>query len=485
MDKPLISKIRCHSPNLKSKTGAINYQYLNYIGTREGVDLTPLGQKELEDLEEFLEYDDEIYLKYIHERPRSHGLWGNIDTADIGNLCTTMKDISTKTPVFRGIISLYETDANRLGYTNKRKWDMLLKNSLPEIGHTLGINYKDLEWIAAFHNEKGHPHVHYMLWSKAINYPINPYIHETKQHKCRELLSSKVFNEEFQFHKIEKTRLRDLLLDDMKIDIEKEISNLQNLNSNIKVSDTTLNDISSNLIDLLHSLPDKGKLNYQYLNSDLKVKVDSLIEKVLNNKELKKIYTKYINESIELAQIYSPTKAELDISIEKSKRDINKRLANIVLKALKTLINKEQLYSKLEEYSINTKAKSSAEYTTLDNLPKKKAILNDKIIANIKDNDELAIPLDDEKINARLYKDEKNTIDDILKNKKEEAFKENEVKPIVYTLFSDFFTAIATTSYENQFFKNYFDERQLDNKKAIIEESIKSRGHVRHDELER
>ncbi|MCE0553156.1 relaxase MobL [Bacillus thuringiensis] len=30
----------------------------------------------------------------------------------------------------------------------------------------MGITESNLKWIAAFHEEKGHPHVHLMMWEK-------------------------------------------------------------------------------------------------------------------------------------------------------------------------------------------------------------------------------------------------------------------------------------------------------------------------------
>lgn len=64
---------------------------MHYIATREGVDLSQINRIEdmvnvnadLNDYGEDLigkEADNSTYLKYIANRPRSHGLFGNIDT---------------------------------------------------------------------------------------------------------------------------------------------------------------------------------------------------------------------------------------------------------------------------------------------------------------------------------------------------------------------------------------------------------------------
>lgn len=66
--------------------------YLNYIGTREGVELLPAG-----------------YMEYMAERPRSHGLFGDEDCVDMdavvkelneypGNIWLTLSPSNGKIP---------------------------------------------------------------------------------------------------------------------------------------------------------------------------------------------------------------------------------------------------------------------------------------------------------------------------------------------------------------------------------------------------
>lgn len=80
--KPLVSKIRCWNPNKGGYTKK-NYNYMHYIATREGVDLSQINRIEdmvnvnadLNDYGEDLigkEADNSTYLKYITNRPRSH-----------------------------------------------------------------------------------------------------------------------------------------------------------------------------------------------------------------------------------------------------------------------------------------------------------------------------------------------------------------------------------------------------------------------------
>ena len=77
MNNIVVSKIRSESPN-KRNTAVKTYNYLYYIATREGVDLSQQSE-------------NETYLQYIHERPRSHGLFGNIETDDIDSVLSNVQ----------------------------------------------------------------------------------------------------------------------------------------------------------------------------------------------------------------------------------------------------------------------------------------------------------------------------------------------------------------------------------------------------------
>ena len=109
MYNKVISKIRCHSPNQKN-TPIRNYNTLYYIATREGVDLAPLSEEES---------DNATYARYIHERPKSNGLFGqNIDTQDINAICSHIRNISKSHCIYRGFCHYRRRTPNN--------WDFLI-----------------------------------------------------------------------------------------------------------------------------------------------------------------------------------------------------------------------------------------------------------------------------------------------------------------------------------------------------------------------
>jgi len=136
---PLISKIRCHNPNRK-RSGIANRNYLTYIATREGVDISDINniddlmktseilEKDLDENIVHKEASNENYMRYMAKRPRSHGLFGNIKTDDLNYVASLVADLTKEGKnIYRGIISLSEKDAEALGFTNKEKWQLFLK----------------------------------------------------------------------------------------------------------------------------------------------------------------------------------------------------------------------------------------------------------------------------------------------------------------------------------------------------------------------
>ena len=143
-------------PYLKGSRGAARRgNYLRYIATREGVELTQ-GEESLP--------GREGYLRYIAQRPHvqrvgRHGLFSASDKPI--SLSKAAEELSQHPGnVWTPILSLRREDAARLGYDHWEQWQALLRAHAPEVAEAMKIPFPDFRWYAAFHNEGCHPHVH-------------------------------------------------------------------------------------------------------------------------------------------------------------------------------------------------------------------------------------------------------------------------------------------------------------------------------------
>lgn len=335
MHNTVVSKIRVYNPNKKG-TPAANYEYCKYIATRPGV--------VTEGLHDNLDMsDNDTYVKYIAYRPRSHGLFGNIDTSDWSKAANVIKKNSEKgNIIYRGIISLAEEDAMELGYDKADKWNTLLHSTMADVAEQFNIPVTRLQWVGAFHLEKGHPHVHYMFWDKE-KVPKNSYIHVAKQQRCREIFSTEIFQEERQAKVIDKTASRDLLIEygkDIMSSAETLIKNpnlfiIQATKIPDKIYPKEIEALSKQLTALSEALPSKGRIAYAFMPPDIKDMVDNITESLLMRKDMQAEVLKFLDLSLETAKAYSPSKLKEKISQENAYRDIKKRLGNLILKTAK------------------------------------------------------------------------------------------------------------------------------------------------------
>lgn len=333
-----ISKIRCENPNKKSKTPTLNRNNLMYVATREGVDLTPsslTGHNENDD-------SNSVYMRYISERPRSHGLFGNLPAREIDDLdalCSSMYQLSKTQPVFKGVLSLKEEDALTLGYDKKEKWESTLRIALPMVAEQLKIHPTELRWVAAFHQEKGHPHVHYMLWTDSDKI-ISSYIHTSTQHKCREIFSKHIFAEERSLYIVDKTIARDDIIASGKNLIQEELAHLHipgSVDASItgRIQYENLSDLSKDLLEFYSTLPSSGRLAYKYLPLLQKKALDHIVEQFLSVSPLKAKYQDYQKSMLDIMKSYSVVGEKETRKLNQANADIKRRLGNVILKELK------------------------------------------------------------------------------------------------------------------------------------------------------
>ena len=142
--------------------------------------------------------------EYAIKNPNvNHGLFGivkqfpNIENMKsiekVSDHITNLAD--NEVPIYRGVISLKEYDASRLGYLEQEKWKELLESKLPSIARKLKIRYQDIQYVGAVHLENGHPHLQFMLWSKSRD-KSNYYVKADIKDKLRKEFTNAVFIED-------------------------------------------------------------------------------------------------------------------------------------------------------------------------------------------------------------------------------------------------------------------------------------------------
>lgn len=351
---PLISKIRCHHPNKKASR-VCNRNYLEYVATREGVDLTSIDEEEMT---VYRESENDAYAEYIAKRPGSHGLFGNIDVTDVKKVSNYVADLTSEhRNIYRGIVSLSEADAIALGYDEKQPWADYIRSALPDVALEFDIPITKVEWVAAVHMEKGHPHCHYMFWNKEDQIHSS-FIHTSTQTRVRENLSGIMFQDERKVQVAEKTAKRNQI-----VSLGKEISGETVMG---RIRNEHLVKFGKELQSLSEQLPTSGRFDYKLLPSAAKEKLNELVNIALDIPALKKEYIAYIKLSEGISKTYSPSKKHNEVNIAKANQDIRKRLANAILKSSKSILKNDNLLKQFAD-SINNSNYETAVTGKLDN----------------------------------------------------------------------------------------------------------------------
>lgn len=319
----VVFKLSYKQPNIKS-TLSDNKTHLVYIATREGVDKS-ISQKELE-----VEIDEDIQYNDVK---KSHGLFNDIE--DFVNLSDTLVEIGEKSLVWRGIISITEDDAIELGYEKKSKWMETVRRKMPDIASEMGIKLNNLRWVAALHQESGHPHIHFMIWESEEK-KIRGIISKNRINKIRKGLTDYVFYEQRQNIILSKNLLREAILDCGQVAVKEAIQESQNTNI-IKKLVPKLNkspeiELAYMIKDLKSVLPKTGRCNFAFMNKEVKEKVSNISEYIMKQPSMSAKIAEIRNLSGDMAALYN--KKAVENAKNNCVEDIKYRLSNIVLKSV-------------------------------------------------------------------------------------------------------------------------------------------------------
>ena len=314
--------------------------YLQYIGTRERVELLPDDRpptrkqeqlitklvKDFPDAQKLDEYSDyeakptkanasafitraleenwaqvqqsDGYMKYIATRPRAerlgdHGLFGDEDGVD---LTKAMEELDQYTGnVWTHILSLKREDAARLGYDNAKAWMNLLRANRNDIAAAINISPGNFRWYAAFHDEGDHPHVHMMAWSTQ---PSEAYLTREGIRNIKSTLTNQIFRQEMLHTYEQKSQSRDELVREARRAIRK-------LTQEMARSVCTEPAIEQKMAQLAGQLETvKGKKSYGYLPKSVKKTVDEVVDRLEEIPAVKACYEQWCALQSEVDSYY-------------------------------------------------------------------------------------------------------------------------------------------------------------------------------------
>ena len=343
MKAPIIVKWRYWKNNECKSARASNY--LNYIGTREGVDkpddswMTKNAtgkQKEIiasllrdvpsvKSMDEYAAYekcgtrglaselignalddhpsllDRKTYLDYIGTRPRveklgAHGLFSDDGKSLI------MSEERERINNFDGrintlIISLSRDDAEACGFNNAERWRAFMRTQKTELSKRFGIPLDSLQWYGAFHNESYHPHIHVMLYSTDPRYP--GYISEQGLENLKSTLATEIFKNELTEIYREQTKRRDELTHVARDEVAELVMSLQSgVERNPKLI-KLLTELSEKLRDV------DGKKVYGYLPPKLKELVNEMTDMLTEDERIKRLYDLWYESKYAILRTYT------------------------------------------------------------------------------------------------------------------------------------------------------------------------------------
>jgi hypothetical protein len=329
----LIYKQRCVSPN-KWDTPINNRRHVEYIATRPGA---------MKDLN------------------TCNALFGKLKDMDSTEGVTNLKEFlnyielksKEKTCFYRATISLREEDAIRLGYLNRDKWKEMITEHIYKISEKMNLPSSSMEWVAAVHMEKGHPHLHLVYWDTEQGVR-DFFVKPATAAEIRKHLLKEVFSEDFSILFKDKNEAKQAMSQKTKsfleedhpelADVIRSVSSSHNLPPVMfsKISDTKLLKLAEELYLLKSRLSRKGALKYSYMPEDIKKDINRIVMTMLDSsKDLSGAFNSYIKVNSKIAGMYTNDIDSLGKAEEKAEAEAIKMMGNKLLSSIKKINEKE------------------------------------------------------------------------------------------------------------------------------------------------
>ena len=306
----------------------------------------------------------------IRNEETTHGLFGIVDKfpniqseENLSSIINYIDDLAkAKVPIYRGLVSLTEFDAERLGYYDQEKWKKLLENRLPSIAEKLNIKLSDLQYLGAVHYEDGHPHLQFFVWSKTnrnyfikykeINKMRNEFINDVFKedllpiYQDKDLAKKNITGENYILQELKKANLDEKFVRDL---MKYQKTTFQNHRVRSILKDEEIKEVVDAMLVLKDELKNTtGSIKYEYLKAypEILAKVNEIAIKIIElSPQCQNEIDKYIKAKQKLAEFKYTDNNKLEEAKQKieeeTTEEVIKLIGNQILDIERAWINEE------------------------------------------------------------------------------------------------------------------------------------------------
>lgn len=291
----------------------------------------------------------------IRNEETTHGLFGIVDKfpniqseENLSSIINYIDDLAkAKVPIYRGLVSLTEFDAERLGYYDQEKWKKLLENRLPSIAEKLNIKLSDLQYLGAVHYEDGHPHLQFFVWSKSnrnyfikykeINKMRNEFINDVFKedllpiYQDKDLAKKNITGENYILQELKKANLDEKFVRDL---MKYQKSAFQNHRVRSILKDEEIKEVVDAMLVLKDELKNTtGSIKYEYLKAypEILAKVNEIAIKIIElSLQCQNEIDKYIKAKQKLAEFKYTNNEKLEEAKQKIEEETGEEVIKLI-----------------------------------------------------------------------------------------------------------------------------------------------------------
>lgn len=291
----------------------------------------------------------------IRNEGTTHGLFGIVDKfpniqseENLSSIINYIDDLAkAKVPIYRGLVSLTEFDAERLGYYDQEKWKKLLENRLPSIAEKMNIKFSDLQYLGAVHYEDGHPHLQFFVWSKTnrnyfikykeINKMRNEFINDVFKedllpiYQDKDLAKKNITGENYILQELKKANLDEKFVRDL---MKYQKTTFQNHRVRSILKDEEIKEVVDTMLVLKDELKNTtGSIKYEYLKAypEILAKVNDIAIRIIElSPQCQNEIDKYIKAKQKLAEFKYTDNEKLEEEKQKIEEETTEEVIKLI-----------------------------------------------------------------------------------------------------------------------------------------------------------